>query len=1083
MALKVFRSESFEILRELLVNNLEESFKDSLPFDDVTVITPSSGMQDYLKKRFADAYKTDAGVRFDYLARWIWEVLHEGGGEFGQMDALDADVMAWRIDAYFGDASFTGAHPRLRSALAGLDRFGRHDLARRAAAVLSRYNTYRADWVLAWVSGGDPEARGAEEPLLGHPDYGWQKALWEMLARDFGLPKKHPGELLREHPERFSKGRVHIFLPTDVAPVYLKLLYLLSRIKDVWVYLETPSRAYWFDMKKGSSAPADAHPLLAAWGAQARSAGEQFEELSEDAPGVLMKDLWLDPKGEEPLGDTNLAKLHYSLFTADRGAARSMRAPDISDRTLEIHGAHSLRREIEVLTDYLYEIFKSDPETNADDVLVLVPDIEAAAPLFLSVFDALPENRRIPWRATGRAERSQNAAADLLCGLFEAMRLGFRASGVFSILANPLVRERFAIAEGDILGLKDIFASSGYRLGLSSEERANEGITASSAYTLKEALCRVMYRYAMPEDYFLEENGLSPLGALPEKNLVSVFASFASSVEKAFQSSRGEKTAQEWAEWAKSVLADFAGSDAFEREDALIVCQKLSEITRAVQASGTQDIVMPAEVFMDEVSRSVAGFVRGAKVSPGVTVAPLGSLRPISFKVVAVLGLNDGAFPKRQFREDFDLMGAFPRKWDANRPSDDRSVFLDAVLAASNYLYLSYTSRSMSDGSELCPSPVIGELLDFLSSAVPGFEPGDWLIEHPIHAFSLESFSGKDRRTCSHDEELARAIRESLGAVREEHLDLDAPSEIPQEALLADIGDFWEKPLKVYWKRRLGLAEPQDMAELEDSLPYDLDNLESWALGKDILDWYEERNFAPDPEEARAFRQSLLTRPGMPPGICAEKALGEKWANGELLARSFREKIMAPKDILIDRRCETSLSDGSSRAVQVRGAVRQGLAIGPASGQNAVPVLFEVLGKKAGPAQMLAVLSKAVFAGREPFYLFAPGERWKVLGMKDMACFFDFPEDADMEGLRKFFLRYYLESFERPISFFPEKVWAEAFGDGRFDADETKKRMTNYSPHLFRLSGGGAPEEFMAEMIETGAGLGKELKALLGKEA
>ena len=62
-----------------------------------------------------------------------------------------------------------------------------------------------------------------------------------------------------------------------------------------------------------------------------------------------------------------------------------------------MHVCHSLTRELEVLQDQLLAQFAaSDPPTPAQ-IVVLLPDLPAAAPLIDAVFGTTPAPRRIPY--------------------------------------------------------------------------------------------------------------------------------------------------------------------------------------------------------------------------------------------------------------------------------------------------------------------------------------------------------------------------------------------------------------------------------------------------------------------------------------------------------------------------------------------------------------------------------------------------------------------------------------------------------------------------------------------------------------
>jgi exonuclease V gamma subunit len=117
--------------------------------------------------------------------------------------------------------------------------------------------------------------------------------------------------------------------------------------------------------------------------------------------------------------------------------------------------------------------------------------------------------------------------------------------------------------------------------------------------------------------------------------------------------------------------------------------------------------------------------------------------------------MDEGAFPRQGARDELDLMRRAPRFGDRLARIDDRGTFLDAVLAARDRLLVLCRSRHARDDTPLNPSPLVGELLAYLSAqldpaAGASFEASrrphpqragpPALIEHPLHPFSARNF-------------------------------------------------------------------------------------------------------------------------------------------------------------------------------------------------------------------------------------------------------------------------------------------------------------------------------------------------------
>ncbi len=92
-------------------------------------------------------------------------------------------------------------------------------------------------------------------------------------------------------------------------------------------------------------------------------------------------------------------------------------------------------------------------------------------------------------------------------------------------------------------------------------------------------------------------------------------------------------------------------------------------------------------------------------------------MRSIPFKVVCLLGMNDGVYPRTLAPLGFDLMSQKPQRGDRDRRDDDRYLFLEALMSAEQTLYISYIGRSIQDNSERYPSVLVQELADYIGQS------------------------------------------------------------------------------------------------------------------------------------------------------------------------------------------------------------------------------------------------------------------------------------------------------------------------------------------------------------------------------
>ena len=74
-------------------------------------------------------------------------------------------------------------------------------------------------------------------------------------------------------------------------------------------------------------------------------------------------------------------------------------------------------------------------------------------------------------------------------------------------------------------------------------------------------------------------------------------------------------------------------------------------------------------------------------------------------------------------------------------------MFLEALLAARDYCYISYVGRSITDNQPKEPSVLVSQLLDYINQGQS--ENALTVIEHPMTAFSPDNFKNNEKFTRS----------------------------------------------------------------------------------------------------------------------------------------------------------------------------------------------------------------------------------------------------------------------------------------------------------------------------------------------
>ncbi|HWI81737.1 exodeoxyribonuclease V subunit gamma [Ramlibacter sp.] len=818
--LYVHFSNRYETLARLLMAPLGGTRGDVFARDQVVV--PSAAVQRQLTLALADRHGVCANIEFVYLARWLWQQVARVVPGVAAESPFDPAALAWRVHAAFGDAAFVGAHPRLAAYLqaAGSDDVMRYELAVQVAALLEQYVTYRTDWLARWQDGRVPQAASAGAVAL--EDERWQAALWQRIAGELDMRADHPLALLVGALEQGGDtlarqaglpSSVHVFGLSAMPPLHMQALQALGRWMDVQVYALNPCREYWFDLvdlkqlsqldAAGQGAAFEVgHRLLASWGKQTQ-ASLALLTGSADGPGAQTTEHY-----EEAHGPSVLARLQDSILDLRELEPASIRRA-AGDRSIEVHVCHSLTRELEVLHDHLLGLFAADPGLQPSGILVVTPDLAAAAPLIEAVFGTAPSERRIPFAITGLGRSTVNTPVRAFLQLLALAASRCAASDVFGLLQQPVVARSFGLDDDSLQQVHDWMRESGIRWGIDDGQVAALDLPAQVSHTLAAGMERLYLGYALPDSVDEPFEGLLPAGGAEGSSAVALgaFWNFIRALQELRDALGQARSPAEWLAYLHATADTFISAERAEIEDLLELHATLDELAAAMERGGLQEPIA-SSVVRAALERAFEEPARGGVPTGRVTFAGMSSLRNVPFQVVCAIGLNDGAFPTADRPPEFDLMAQVPRLGDRQRRTDQRTLFLDLLLAARDGLYLSYVGRSIRDNAPLPPSVLIAELLDVLVPAIAasGDSESDLqaaraqlVVAHPLQPFSPQAFSGNDERVRSFDAELAQALRESLqaraGAAMQPQAAVAAADDADQEEVPAQAACFFTAPL------------------------------------------------------------------------------------------------------------------------------------------------------------------------------------------------------------------------------------------------------------------------------------------------
>lgn len=810
--LSVFTAAHLAPLRDHLLVRLRD---DPLPPRDAeTIVVQSQGMRRWLTLQVADALGCAGSLSLPFPATFIYDVANHvlpPPSVDRNDDAFSRDALTWRIDAMLRTLPARGDEWQpLRVYLGAGDDRMRLGLATRIAARFDEYQLYRQDTLLAWERG---------ETVQDPPHARWQASLWRRLCAEAPGPTDHlPRRLTRAIAALRGAGapalpsRVTVFGVSALPPVFLDLLAALSRTVEVRIYAAVLDDTH-------------AHPLATAFGRQ----GRELLSLLGDRGAVITR-LAMEPDRRREL----LPSLQEGIAAP---SGMDTVAPSRADRSLAVHDCHGKVRQLEVVRDQLLDALAADPTLRPHDLLLLVPDAGAWAATVDAVFGvATDETPRIPYHLADRSRRSVQPASEAFLRLLALEGGRFARSEVFALLEHPLVRRAADLNEIEVESLRDITARANVHWGYDAASRETLGLPDYETASWRLGLDRLLLGLVTGRADDLV------LGALPmagdtagDPGIVGLLARWVDRLAATLLSWRRARPVAQWSADLLATTSDFLG--ATDRRGLQSIRDLEEELRRLAELAAVahhgDDV--PFGVIRDwlETQLGDEGFGAGFLVG-GMTVAALKPMRSIPFRVIAVAGLDDEAFPRRDRRAAFDLLGADRRPGDRDLRGDDRQLFLDILLAARDRLILAFGGRAVQDNSPRAPSIVVDELLDHLDRASNGAARDNVVVRHPLQPFSSRYFEGSDPRLFTYSLSQARAAAAGTGAVQP-FVPRPVAGTSLGEVSLDELVELWTNPSEYFCRRTLLLSLHGDVADVTDEERVALDKLTQGAVKARIL--------------------------------------------------------------------------------------------------------------------------------------------------------------------------------------------------------------------------------------------------------
>ena len=893
--LRVYHSNRLDVLEALMEFIVERERLDD-PFEPEMILVQGTGMAQWLQMTLSQKFGIAANIDFPLPASFIWDMFVRVLPEIPKESAFNKQSMSWKLMTLLPQLLEREDFTLLRHYLTDdSDKRKLFQLSSKAADLFDQYLVYRPDWLAQWETGHLVEGLGEAQA--------WQAPLWKALVEytdELGQPRWHRANLYQRFIETLESAttcppglpsRVFICGISALPPVYLQALQALGKHIEIHLLFTNPCRYYWGDIKdpaylaklltrqrrhsfedrelplfrdsenagqlfNSDGEQAVGNPLLASWG----KLGRDYIYLLSDLESSQELDAFVDVTPDNLLHNiqSDILELENRAVAGvnieEFSRSDNKRPLDPLDSSITFHVCHSPQREVEVLHDRLLAMLEEDPTLTPRDIIVMVADIDSYSPFIQAVFGSAPADRYLPYAISDRRARQSHPVLEAFISLLSLPDSRFVSEDVLALLDVPVLAARFDITEEGLRYLRQWVNESGIRWGIDDDNVRELELPATGQHTWRFGLTRMLLGYAM-ESAQGEWQSVLPYdessGLIAE--LVGHLSSLLMQLNIWRRGLAQERPLEEWLPVCRDMLNAFFLPDA-ETEAAMTLIEQQWQAIIAEGLGAQYGDAVPLSLLRDELAQRLDQERISQRFLAGpVNICTLMPMRSIPFKVVCLLGMNDGVYPRQLAPLGFDLMSQKPKRGDRSRRDDDRYLFLEALISAQQKLYISYIGRSIQDNSERFPSVLVQELIDYIGQS--HYLPGDEALNCDESEARV-----KAHLTCHHTRmpfdpqnyqpgNLQSYAREWLPAASQAgkaHSEFvqPLPFTLPETVPLETLQRFWAHPVRAFFQMRLQVNFRTEDSEIPDTEPFILEGLSRYQINQQLLNVLVEQDDA-----------------------------------------------------------------------------------------------------------------------------------------------------------------------------------------------------------------------------------------------
>lgn len=807
--IKLYSDKSYQ---HLYVRLLKLLIENNSVFQETWIIVPNHSAKQWLQKSLAKSLGVCAQIKFIMPLSFNWEILKNVVTSDSTINIFSNDVLRWHIYQLIiesDDFKFLKNDSAIEN----------FNLAEKIAQTLLKYSDERPELINDWDNGLFKLNAGQE----------WQAEVWIKLLSI--LKEGSPVQLLQKFDAKTNfkqkPNKIILFATEQLTSFQKDTILKLGQHQDIHLLLSNPSpNEYWFDSKPSAAIARDklfnselaylndvGNPLLANLGYNKMAIFDAF--LNHDI------EFNISSLQKKPNVNSLLSSIKNDIFELIENSKTAV------DDSIKIHSCHNTLREVEIIKDEILSLLDNDKNLNPEDIIVVSPDINEYVFAIKEVFNYTLEGDSpyVPFHID-RVQLADNNYITSLMNLLHSFNGEMTAPVIYELLSQSIILEKLNMTEDDLPRIKTWIIDSNIRNFYSASEKRELKYEAKIGNTWNFGENRWLSGYLSGESD--DTPFLSTFGDIAgQEQLFTQTFNFLSLWFKAYKVSQKDHSPQKWYVFIKNLCRDFLYNDFdldFEKQITQLLENKFMQQTLEVQAE------VPLTIINGIVETVITENNFRSEGQIGIRFQTWENAFVVDAKVLIIMGLNDGEFPKKEIKSDLDIFNNLSPRLNKSSRQRDKNLMLTALTENIEILIMTYIGFDPKTNDPQPPSVLLADMINYLEIKTNNQFKVHF---HNMHGFNKNYFSGNCSSYNTQQYQLAQSYYKKHIPVQEDtsQLNLKPETDISLKSLMK----YFTDPLDFFLKNRanINLHIYEDI--IQDTETYFPSGLESWELKNQIF--------------------------------------------------------------------------------------------------------------------------------------------------------------------------------------------------------------------------------------------------------